>query len=61
MTTHALSPGQTETLDVPLDPALSTTDDTYIARIFIDPVAPKFHECNEGNDASGKVTPSCVR
>ncbi|MFO0612514.1 MAG: VCBS repeat-containing protein [Polyangiaceae bacterium] len=60
-TTHPLSPGQTETLMVPVDGALATTDDTFLARVVVDPVAPKFHECDETNNDSGKVTPSCVQ
>ena len=46
-----------QTLSVVLDPALSTTADTYVARIILDPQNPKFHECNEANNASGPVTP----
>jgi len=59
-TTHPLSPGQTETLMVNLS-APATTEDTFIARVLIDPVAPKFHECNEMNNDSAKFTPSCVQ
>ncbi|MFO0550339.1 MAG: VCBS repeat-containing protein [Polyangiaceae bacterium] len=59
-TTRALFPGQTEVLEVPL-PATASTDDTYVARIQIDPQAPKFHECRDDNNESAPTQPACVQ
>ncbi|MBI4951744.1 MAG: VCBS repeat-containing protein [Myxococcales bacterium] len=60
-TTHALFPGQTEVLVAPVDSALAGTEDTYLARILVDPLNPTFHQCREDNDESAPVTPSCVQ
>lgn len=59
-TTYGLLPGQTQTLDVTLS-APATTQDTFYAKILVDPKTPKFHECREDNDRSGPVKASCVR
>jgi len=60
-TTHALFPGQTEQLDVTADPNLSSNKDLFVAKILIDPTAPKFHECREDNNESDVVSPYCVQ
>lgn len=59
-TTHTLFPGQTEIVETPLDPT-ATKDDTFVARVLIDPQNPTFHECKEDNNESNPATPSCVR
>jgi hypothetical protein len=58
-TTHPLSPGQTETLTVTLDPQ-AASGDTFVARILVDPASPKFHECRDDNDESATAVSSCV-
>jgi hypothetical protein len=59
-TTIALLPGQTQELDVTL-PASVSQQATLYAQILIDPLHPTFHECNENNDTSPNVTPTCVK
>jgi hypothetical protein len=59
-TTHTLFPGQTEELVISAN-AQGTIQDTFVAKILIDPVAPKFHECREDNDVSDPVSPHCVQ
>jgi hypothetical protein len=60
-TTHALFPGQTEELLVSVDPAAGTKDDTFVAKILVDPANPKFHECREDNNVSDQVKATCVK
>jgi hypothetical protein len=60
-TTHALFPGQTEELLASVDPTLGGNKDLYVAKIVIDPVAPKFHECREDNNESAPVSAHCVQ
>lgn len=60
-TTHALFPGQTEELIVSVDPAVGNNKDQYVARVLIDPVNPKFHECREDNNESAVVTANCIQ
>jgi hypothetical protein len=60
-TTHALFPGQTEELLANVDPAMGGNKDVYVAKIVIDPVAPKFHECREDNNESAPVSAHCVQ
>jgi hypothetical protein len=57
-TTIGLYPGQTQTLDVTLSAPATSTSSLYAA-IYIDPQNPTFHECNETNDKSDVVTPTC--
>lgn len=57
-TTRPLAPGQTEALTVSLSSGTAT--DTYFARIVVDPVNPRFHECRPGNNDSPPVTPVCI-
>ncbi|HEY8038429.1 MAG TPA: VCBS repeat-containing protein, partial [Polyangiaceae bacterium] len=59
-TTYALFPGQTQTLSTPLV-APATSHGTFVAKIYVDPTSPKFHECRTDNDTSNQVTPSCVQ
>jgi hypothetical protein len=58
-TTHALFPGQTEKLDVPL-PGASQAQ-SFIAKVLVDPNSPKFHQCREDNDESASAKASCVQ
>lgn len=58
-TTHTLFPGQTEVLSLSLDPS-APKEQTFLARILIDPQNPTFHECKADNNASSEVKPSCV-
>ncbi|APR81764.1 Rhs-family protein [Minicystis rosea] len=60
-TTHALFPGQTEEVVVSIDPALAGLKDTFVAKVVIDPVMPKFHECREDNNESEPATSHCVQ
>jgi hypothetical protein len=57
-TTYGLLPGQTQTLDATLS-GPATSHDAFAAQIYVDPVNPKFHECNTNNDTSNQVKPSC--
>jgi hypothetical protein len=59
-TTHALYPGQTETLNVTL-PASASSNGSYYAKILIDPNNITFHECRTDNDQSDTVKPICTR
>ena len=58
-TTQALSPGQTQKL--PFTTAINDPLASFDAQIFIDPVNPKFHECNQNNDTSAVVQPACPK
>ncbi|HTJ82454.1 MAG TPA: VCBS repeat-containing protein, partial [Polyangiaceae bacterium] len=60
-TANALFPGQTSVFDVALDTVLASKNDTYVARIIIDPMNITFHECREDNNESAAVKPSCVQ
>jgi hypothetical protein len=60
-TTKLLMPGQTEVLALTADAQLASTDDTFVARILIDPDNPTFHECRDDNNESKKVKPDCVQ
>ena len=60
VTTYALLPGQTQTLDATLA-APAVSHGSFTAQIYVDPTNPKFHECNANNDTSIKVTPSCAQ
>ncbi len=57
-TTIGLLPGQTQTLDVTLSNTATEQSSLYAA-IFINVQNPTFHECNENNDQSAVVTPTC--
>jgi hypothetical protein len=59
-TTQPLLPGQTQVVDVTLDPSAGSSG-TYYAKIVIDPNHPTFHECRTDNDQSGSATASCIR
>jgi hypothetical protein len=60
-TTITLFPGQTQILDVPIDPALAGPSDTFVASVFLDPENITFHECREDNNASAPATPPCTQ
>ena len=60
-TTHALLPGQTEALSVTVNPMTANDKDTFVAKIVIDPLKPKFHECREDNNVSAPATAHCVQ
>ena len=55
-TTIPLFPGQTQTLDIALTGQMPVA---FYAKILIDPMNPKFHQCREDNDRSSNVTPQC--
>lgn len=57
---HALFPGQTEVIEIPIDESLANSDDTYVARILIDPENVTFHECREDNNESPPAEASCA-
>jgi len=57
-TTILLYPGQTQTLDVTLSSPATEQSNLY-ASIYIDPKNPTFHECNETNDQSAPIQPTC--
>jgi hypothetical protein len=61
MTTHPLSPNQIEsqTIAVPADKV--SYQNSFLARIVIDPQNPTFHECKEDNNSSDKVVPQCAK
>jgi hypothetical protein len=58
-TTNPLLPGQTQTLDVTLGSPADKSSYFYAA-IYIDPKNPTFHECNDTNDKSDTIQPTCV-
>jgi hypothetical protein len=58
-TTQALSPGQTQQL--PFTTAINDPLTSFDAQIFIDPVNPKFHECNQNNDTSAIIQAACPK
>jgi FG-GAP-like repeat len=55
-TTHALLPGQTETLDFTA-PAGNSASQIYVARIST--TNANFHECRTDNDSSAKASANC--
>ena len=60
-TTRALFPGQGEALTVTAMPGAATVNDTFIARIFVDPQNPTFRECRTDNNESPPAHPLCVQ
>ena len=60
-TTHALLPGQTEQLVVIVDAAAGNKNDSFQAKIVLDPQSPNFHECREDNNESAVVKATCVQ
>ncbi len=58
-TTHALLPGQTETLTFTVPAAQGTDADTYVASVILDPQHPKFHECNTDTNTSPPASAKC--
>ena len=59
--THALLPGQTETMALTIPAAAGSKDDAYVAAVVIDPAKPKFRECRADNDESAVVKSTCPR
>ncbi|MGZ3416742.1 MAG: FG-GAP repeat domain-containing protein [Polyangiales bacterium] len=59
--TKLLFPGQTEVLDFTVDAAMGGRDDTYYAKVIVDPAKPLFHECRDDNDRSADVRPACPK
>ncbi len=59
-TTHALFPGQTESINITVTAGVSSKA-AFVAKILIDPNAPKFHECRADNDESPVASASCVQ
>jgi hypothetical protein len=60
-TTTTLFPGQTQILDVTIDPSLAGPTDTFVASVFLDPTNITFHECREDNNTSAPATPPCTQ
>ncbi len=60
-TTHALLPGQTETIPFTVAASQGTDADSYVAQILIDAAHPTFHECDGNNDTSAVATAACPR
>ena len=60
-TTKPLLPGQTEIIKLEADAMLAGPNDTFVARIEVDPNNPTFHECRDDNNESALVTPNCVQ
>jgi hypothetical protein len=60
-TTHTLFPGQTEEIVVSVDPTLATNKNDFLARILVDAMNPKFHECREDNNDSDVASAHCVQ
>ena len=59
--THVLFPGQTETLAFTTTPGTAAREDTFIAKVLIDPTKPTFRECREDNDESLPATANCPK
>lgn len=57
-TTISLFPGQTQTIDVKLPANQPPT--TFYAKVILDTMMPKYHQCREDNDRSNNVTPNCM-
>ena len=57
-TSKPLMPGQTEIFTY--EALTATQNDTFRAQVFIDPKAPKFHECREDNNQSTD-SPGCPK
>ncbi|MCA9620163.1 MAG: VCBS repeat-containing protein, partial [Myxococcales bacterium] len=60
-TQKQLFPGQTEVINFSVAATDGGVNDTYQARIILDPMNPKFHECREDNNESNAAKPSCVQ
>ncbi len=59
MTTTPLFPGQVGLVTFTPSTGVSF-DDTFHARILVDPTMPLFHECDDTNDQSADVTGHCI-
>ncbi|MSP58856.1 MAG: VCBS repeat-containing protein [Myxococcales bacterium] len=60
-TTHALFPGQSEQLVITLAQGDATFNDTFYAKIIVDPQNLKFHECRDDNNQSPPIKPACIQ
>ena len=59
-TTNPLFPGQVAELTLEADPATGADkEDTYVAKILIDPATPTFHECRDDNNESPPTQAKC--
>ncbi len=58
-TTSAVFPGQVSQVTLTVTDGV-TSDDTFFARILIDPDARTFNECLEDNNESERLTPMCL-
>jgi hypothetical protein len=56
-----LFPGQTEVLSFTVPDGAGTKNDTYRAKIEIDPAKPLFRQCRADNDGSGDVKAACPK
>jgi hypothetical protein len=59
-TSTALFPGQVGLAVLTLMPGDATADETFIARILIDPTMPRFHECRDDNNESAPAMARCL-
>jgi hypothetical protein len=59
-TDAALFPGQAAELVLTVPAGAGTSSDSYQVRILVDPANPTFRECDESNNVSADVFPSCI-
>ena len=59
-TTSPLFPGQVEVLELDAPADVTAMDNTFRARILIDPAMPTFQQCRDDNDTSPDVIPRCL-
>lgn len=60
-TSKLLFPGQTEVLTFTVPPTDGGRDDTYQAKIEIDPAKPTFRQCRDDNDTSAEAKAACPK
>ena len=60
VTSTSLFPGQTEVIPFSVPTGMGGVDDTYQARVLIDPNNITFNECKDDNNESAPVSPQCV-
>jgi FG-GAP-like repeat len=58
-TTHVLHAGQTEVLDFAV-PSGASLNDTFFAKLLIDPANKTFNQCRDDNDESEHLKKNCV-
>ena len=59
-TATALFPGQVGLATLTLMPGDATADETFVAKILIDPTMPTFHECRDDNNESEPAMARCL-